>query len=119
MFFSLQEVTDSRILCLALVHLAAEKESWMVCGTQAGALLGINAADDTKRHTLEKMTDSVTCLYCNSFAKQRYVCQLIDGDYRNFRCFHHLQNYYSSKNFLASAAFYWFAFLKENYEGPQ
>ncbi|GAB1299751.1 Leucine-rich repeat serine/threonine-protein kinase 2 [Apodemus speciosus] len=68
--YSYEEVTDSRILCLALVHLAAEKESWIVCGTQSGALLVINAEDDTKRHTLEKMTDSVTCLYCNSFAKQ-------------------------------------------------
>ncbi|XP_063119437.1 leucine-rich repeat serine/threonine-protein kinase 2 isoform X1 [Rattus norvegicus] len=68
--YSYEEVTDSRILCLALVHLAAEKESWVVCGTQSGALLVINAEDETRRHTLDKMTDSVTCLYCNSFAKQ-------------------------------------------------
>ncbi|MBZ3875672.1 Leucine-rich repeat serine/threonine-protein kinase 2 [Sciurus carolinensis] len=67
---SAQEVTDSRILCLALVHLPAEKESWIVCGTQAGTLLVINTEDGTKRHTLEKMTDAVTCLYCNSFSKQ-------------------------------------------------
>ncbi|XP_027253651.1 leucine-rich repeat serine/threonine-protein kinase 2 isoform X2 [Cricetulus griseus] len=68
--YSYEEVTDSRILCLALVHLPAEKESWIVCGTQSGDLLVINAEDETKRHTLEKMTDSITCLYCNSFAKQ-------------------------------------------------
>ncbi|KAK7816992.1 hypothetical protein U0070_014335 [Myodes glareolus] len=68
--YSYEEVTDSRILCLALVHLPAEKESWVVCGTQSGDLLVINAEDETKRHTLQKMTDSVTCLYCNSFAKQ-------------------------------------------------
>ncbi|XP_038199632.1 leucine-rich repeat serine/threonine-protein kinase 2 [Arvicola amphibius] len=68
--YSYEEVTDSRILCLALVHLPAEKESWVVCGTQSGDLLVINAEDETKRHTLEKMADSVTCLYCNSFAKQ-------------------------------------------------
>ncbi|KAL1767452.1 leucine-rich repeat serine serine/threonine-protein kinase 2 [Sigmodon hispidus] len=68
--YSYEEVTDSRILCLALVHLPVEKESWIVCGTQSGDLLVINAEDETKRHTLEKMTDSVTCLYCNSFAKQ-------------------------------------------------
>ncbi|XP_013361405.1 PREDICTED: leucine-rich repeat serine/threonine-protein kinase 2 [Chinchilla lanigera] len=67
---TLEEVTDSRILCLAWVHLPAERESWIVSGTQSGALLVINTEDRTKRHTLEKMTDSVTCLYCNSFSKQ-------------------------------------------------
>ncbi|XP_062930979.1 leucine-rich repeat serine/threonine-protein kinase 2 isoform X1 [Cynocephalus volans] len=65
-----EEVIDSRILCLALVHLPVEKESWIVSGTQSGALLVINTEDGKKRHTLEKMTDSVTCLYCNSFSKQ-------------------------------------------------
>uniref|UniRef100_A0A8C0TPS5 Leucine-rich repeat serine/threonine-protein kinase 2 n=1 Tax=Canis lupus familiaris TaxID=9615 RepID=A0A8C0TPS5_CANLF len=65
-----EEVTDSRILCLALVHLPVEKESWIVCGTQSGMLLVINTEDGAKRHTLEKMTDSVTCLYCNPFPKQ-------------------------------------------------
>ncbi|XP_053413257.1 leucine-rich repeat serine/threonine-protein kinase 2 [Nycticebus coucang] len=65
-----EEVTDSRILCLALVHLPVEKESWIVCGTQSGTLLVINTEDGKKRHTLERMTDSVTCLHCNSFSKQ-------------------------------------------------
>uniref|UniRef100_A0A2K6GEA9 non-specific serine/threonine protein kinase n=1 Tax=Propithecus coquereli TaxID=379532 RepID=A0A2K6GEA9_PROCO len=65
-----EEVTDSRILCLALVHLPVEKESWIVCGTQSGNLLVINTEDGKKRHTLERMTDSVTCLYCNFFSKQ-------------------------------------------------
>ncbi|GAB5573671.1 leucine-rich repeat serine/threonine-protein kinase 2 isoform X1 [Prionailurus iriomotensis] len=65
-----EEVTDSRILCLALVHLPAEKESWIVCGTQSGMLLVISTEDGKKRHTLKKMTDSVTCLYCNSVPKQ-------------------------------------------------
>ncbi|KAF4010351.1 hypothetical protein G4228_001649 [Cervus hanglu yarkandensis] len=65
-----EEVTDSRILCLALVYLPVEKESWIVSGTQSGMLLVINTEDGRKRHTLEKMTDSVTCLYCNSFSKQ-------------------------------------------------
>ncbi|KAM8802869.1 leucine-rich repeat serine/threonine-protein kinase 2 [Rhynchonycteris naso] len=64
-----EEVTDSGILCLTLVHLPAEKESWIVSGTQSGMLLVINTQDGNKRHTLEKMTDSVTCLYCNSFSK--------------------------------------------------
>ncbi|XP_073939233.1 leucine-rich repeat serine/threonine-protein kinase 2 isoform X2 [Castor canadensis] len=68
--YTFEEVTGSRILCLALVHLPAEKESWIVSGTQSGSLLVINTEDTTKRHTLEKMTDSVTCLYCNSFSKQ-------------------------------------------------
>ncbi|XP_040498272.1 leucine-rich repeat serine/threonine-protein kinase 2 isoform X4 [Ursus maritimus] len=65
-----EEVIDSRILCLALVPLPVEKESWIVCGTQSGTLLVINTEDGEKRHTLEKMTDSVTCLYCNPFPKQ-------------------------------------------------
>ncbi|XP_034883797.1 leucine-rich repeat serine/threonine-protein kinase 2 [Mirounga leonina] len=65
-----EEVIDSRILCLALVPLPVEKESWIVCGTQSGMLLVINTEDGEKRHTLEKMTDSVTCLYCNPFPKQ-------------------------------------------------
>ncbi|XP_032104227.1 leucine-rich repeat serine/threonine-protein kinase 2 isoform X2 [Sapajus apella] len=68
--YTSEEVADSRILCLALVHLPAEKESWIVSGTQSGTLLVINTEDEKKRHTLEKMTDSITCLYCNSFPKQ-------------------------------------------------
>uniref|UniRef100_UPI00336AECD1 Non-specific serine/threonine protein kinase n=1 Tax=Homo sapiens TaxID=9606 RepID=UPI00336AECD1 len=68
--YTSEEVADSRILCLALVHLPVEKESWIVSGTQSGTLLVINTEDGKKRHTLEKMTDSVTCLYCNSFSKQ-------------------------------------------------
>lgn len=53
------------------MSLPVEKESWIVCGTQSGTLLVINTEDGEKRHTLEKMTDSVTCLYCNPFPKQR------------------------------------------------
>ncbi|XP_058414487.1 leucine-rich repeat serine/threonine-protein kinase 2 isoform X2 [Diceros bicornis minor] len=68
-----EEVTDSRVLCLALVHLPVEKESWIVSGTQSGTLLVINTEDEKKRHTLAKMSDSITCLYCNSFSKQRYA----------------------------------------------
>ncbi|XP_036914052.1 leucine-rich repeat serine/threonine-protein kinase 2 isoform X2 [Sturnira hondurensis] len=64
-----EEVTDSRILCLALVHLPVEKESWIVSGTQSGVLLVINTEDGNKRHTLERMTDSITCLYCNSSSR--------------------------------------------------
>ncbi|XP_040834818.1 leucine-rich repeat serine/threonine-protein kinase 2 isoform X1 [Ochotona curzoniae] len=65
-----EEVTDSRVLCLALVYLPVEKESWIVCGTQSGTLLAISTEDGRRRHNLEKMTDSVTCLYCNAFPKQ-------------------------------------------------
>ncbi|KAM6214295.1 leucine-rich repeat serine/threonine-protein kinase 2 [Rhynchocyon petersi] len=68
--YTSEEVTDSRILCLALVYLPAEKESWIVSGTHSGILLVVNTEDGNKRHTLEKMSDSVTCLYCNSFSKQ-------------------------------------------------
>ncbi|XP_045152323.1 leucine-rich repeat serine/threonine-protein kinase 2, partial [Echinops telfairi] len=65
-----EEVTDGRILCLAVVCLPVERESWIVLGTQLGTLLVINTEDGKKRHALDKMTDSVTCLYCNSFPKQ-------------------------------------------------
>lgn len=71
-FFLRQEVADSRILCLALVHLPAETESWIVSGTQSGTLLVISTEDGKRRHTLEKMSDSITCLYYSSFSKQRY-----------------------------------------------
>lgn len=50
-----------------------EKESWVVSGTQSGELLVINTEDGKKMHTLQKMTDSVTCLHCNS--KQRYTSE--------------------------------------------
>ncbi|XP_044535041.1 leucine-rich repeat serine/threonine-protein kinase 2 [Gracilinanus agilis] len=65
-----EDVTESRILCLALVCLLVEKESWIVAGTQSGTLLAVKTEDDKKSHTLQRMTDSVTCLYCNSFSKQ-------------------------------------------------
>ncbi|KAM8978540.1 leucine-rich repeat serine/threonine-protein kinase 2 isoform X1 [Sarcophilus harrisii] len=65
-----KDVTDSRILCLALVYIHVEKESWIVAGTQSGILLAVKTDDDKKSHMLQRMTDSVTCLYCNSFSKQ-------------------------------------------------
>uniref|UniRef100_G3UIB4 Protein kinase domain-containing protein n=1 Tax=Loxodonta africana TaxID=9785 RepID=G3UIB4_LOXAF len=57
-------------MCLAVYTFLLKKKSWIVSGTQSGTLLVINTEDGKKRHTLEKMTDSVTCLYCNSFSKQ-------------------------------------------------
>ncbi|XP_058511638.1 leucine-rich repeat serine/threonine-protein kinase 2 isoform X2 [Ochotona princeps] len=74
-----EEVTDSRVLCLALVYVPVEKESWIVCGTQSGTLLAISTEDGRRRHNLEKMTDSVTCLYCNAFPKQRQKNFLLVG----------------------------------------
>ncbi|KAM4882699.1 leucine-rich repeat serine/threonine-protein kinase 2 isoform 2-T2 [Thomomys bottae] len=68
--YTTEQVTDSRILCMAFVYLPAEKESWIVLGTQSGILMVIDAEDWTKRHTLEKMADSITCLYCSCFSKQ-------------------------------------------------
>ncbi|XP_043824510.1 leucine-rich repeat serine/threonine-protein kinase 2 isoform X2 [Dromiciops gliroides] len=65
-----KDVTESRILCLALVYLLVEKESWIVAGTQSGTLLAVKTEDDKKSHMLQRMTDSVTCLYCSSFSKQ-------------------------------------------------
>uniref|UniRef100_A0A8B9CZR0 non-specific serine/threonine protein kinase n=1 Tax=Anser brachyrhynchus TaxID=132585 RepID=A0A8B9CZR0_9AVES len=58
------------IYCLALVTLPTEKENWIVAGTQSGSLWAVNTEDETRRHRLQKMTDSITCLYCNSLSKQ-------------------------------------------------
>ncbi|XP_060100725.1 leucine-rich repeat serine/threonine-protein kinase 2 isoform X2 [Heteronotia binoei] len=67
---SAQDITDSRILCLVLVTLPAEQENWIVAGTQSGSLWAFPMQDEKNKHQLQKMSDSVTCLYCNSFAKQ-------------------------------------------------
>uniref|UniRef100_A0A8C3PJA6 non-specific serine/threonine protein kinase n=1 Tax=Calidris pygmaea TaxID=425635 RepID=A0A8C3PJA6_9CHAR len=61
---------DSKILSLTLVTLPTEKENWIVAGTQSGSLWAVNTEDETRRHRLQKMSDSITCLYCNSLSKQ-------------------------------------------------
>ncbi|XP_074798547.1 leucine-rich repeat serine/threonine-protein kinase 2 isoform X1 [Natator depressus] len=65
-----EDVADGRILCLALVTLPTEKENWIVAGTQSGSLWAFNTEDGKNKHHLQKMSDSVTCLYCNFFSKQ-------------------------------------------------
>ncbi|XP_075001871.1 leucine-rich repeat serine/threonine-protein kinase 2 [Calonectris borealis] len=65
-----EDITDSKILSLALVTLLTEKENWIVAGTQSGSLWALNTEDETRRHRLQKMSDSITCLYCNSLSKQ-------------------------------------------------
>ncbi|XP_075348126.1 leucine-rich repeat serine/threonine-protein kinase 2 isoform X1 [Mycteria americana] len=65
-----EDITDSKILSLALVTLPPEKENWIVAGTQSGSLWALNTEDETRRHRLQKMSDSITCLYCNSLSKQ-------------------------------------------------
>uniref|UniRef100_A0A8B9D1Y7 non-specific serine/threonine protein kinase n=1 Tax=Anser brachyrhynchus TaxID=132585 RepID=A0A8B9D1Y7_9AVES len=65
-----EDIADSKILSLALVTLPTEKENWIVAGTQSGSLWAVNTEDETRRHRLQKMTDSITCLYCNSLSKQ-------------------------------------------------
>ncbi|XP_075783504.1 leucine-rich repeat serine/threonine-protein kinase 2 isoform X2 [Pelodiscus sinensis] len=64
------DFADGRILCLALVTLSTEKENWIVAGTQSGSLWAFNTEDEKNKHRLHKLSDSVTCLYCNSFSKQ-------------------------------------------------
>ncbi|XP_029473217.1 leucine-rich repeat serine/threonine-protein kinase 2 isoform X2 [Rhinatrema bivittatum] len=63
-------VVDSRILCLALVSLPEERENWVLAGTQSGLLLAVNAEDMKSTHHLQKMSDSVTCLYCGSHSRK-------------------------------------------------
>ncbi|XP_035176852.1 leucine-rich repeat serine/threonine-protein kinase 2 [Oxyura jamaicensis] len=65
-----EDIADSKILSLALVTLPTEKENWIVAGTQSGSLWAVNTEDETRRHRLQKMSDSITCLYCNSLSKQ-------------------------------------------------
>ncbi|PKU44045.1 hypothetical protein llap_5663 [Limosa lapponica baueri] len=65
-----EDIADSKILSLTLVTLPPEKENWIVAGTQSGSLWAVNTEDETKRHRLQKMSDSITCLYCNSLSKQ-------------------------------------------------
>uniref|UniRef100_A0A452GQ07 LRRK2 beta-propeller domain-containing protein n=1 Tax=Gopherus agassizii TaxID=38772 RepID=A0A452GQ07_9SAUR len=69
-FFLTQDIADGRILCLALVTLPTERENWVVAGTQSGSLWTFNTEDGKNKHHLQKMSDSVTCLYCNFFSKQ-------------------------------------------------
>ncbi|KAJ6666293.1 hypothetical protein lerEdw1_000565 [Lerista edwardsae] len=64
-----RDIADTRILCLALVTLPAEKDNWIVAGTQSGSLWAFHTQDEKHRHQLQKMSDSVTCLYCSSLAK--------------------------------------------------
>ncbi|KFV14589.1 Leucine-rich repeat serine/threonine-protein kinase 2, partial [Tauraco erythrolophus] len=65
-----EDIADSKILSLALVTLPTEKENWIVAGTQSGSLWALNTEDETRRHRLQRMSDSITCLYCNSLSKQ-------------------------------------------------
>uniref|UniRef100_A0A674HH90 non-specific serine/threonine protein kinase n=1 Tax=Taeniopygia guttata TaxID=59729 RepID=A0A674HH90_TAEGU len=65
-----EDIADSKIISLALVTLPTEKENWIVAGTQSGSLWAFNTEDETRRHRLQKMSDSITCLYCNSLSKQ-------------------------------------------------
>ncbi|RMC10325.1 hypothetical protein DUI87_13127 [Hirundo rustica rustica] len=67
-----EDIADSKIISLALVTLPTEKENWLVAGTQSGSLWAVNTEDETRRHRLQKMSDSITCLYSNSLSKQRF-----------------------------------------------
>ncbi|XP_062438422.1 leucine-rich repeat serine/threonine-protein kinase 2 isoform X2 [Rhea pennata] len=64
-----EDIADSKILSLVLVTLSPEKENWIVAGTQSGSLWAVNTEDEARRHRLQKMSDSITCLYCNSLSK--------------------------------------------------
>ncbi|XP_060050662.1 leucine-rich repeat serine/threonine-protein kinase 2 isoform X1 [Erinaceus europaeus] len=74
-----EEVADSRILSLALVQFPAEKAVWAVCGTQSGTLLAINTKDRREKHNLQRMGDSVTCLYSTSSRQSKQKNFLLVG----------------------------------------
>uniref|UniRef100_H3AV73 non-specific serine/threonine protein kinase n=1 Tax=Latimeria chalumnae TaxID=7897 RepID=H3AV73_LATCH len=66
---SIEDIGESRILCLVLVSLPDEKENWILAGTQSGSLLVINSEDMKNNHQLKRMSDSVTCLFCPSHSR--------------------------------------------------
>ncbi|KAM8973231.1 leucine-rich repeat serine/threonine-protein kinase 2 isoform 2-T2 [Pelodytes ibericus] len=57
-----EDISDSRILCLTLVNLTGGKEHWILAGTQSGEILAANTEDLKKKHCIQKLLDSVTCL---------------------------------------------------------
>ncbi|XP_069085861.1 leucine-rich repeat serine/threonine-protein kinase 2 isoform X1 [Pleurodeles waltl] len=65
-----EDIADSRILCLAIVYLPSEQEHWILAGTQSGSLVVLNAEHIESKHCLQKMSDSITCLFCKTFSKQ-------------------------------------------------
>ncbi|XP_053318521.1 leucine-rich repeat serine/threonine-protein kinase 2 isoform X2 [Spea bombifrons] len=65
-----EDFSDSRILCLTLVTLSGGKEHWILAGTQSGEILSANPEDLNKKHCIQKMPDSVTCLLHTCFVKQ-------------------------------------------------
>uniref|UniRef100_W5NGS9 non-specific serine/threonine protein kinase n=1 Tax=Lepisosteus oculatus TaxID=7918 RepID=W5NGS9_LEPOC len=64
-----QDVDNSPVLCLTMVCFPGEKDEWVVAGTQSGKLLVINTEDTASKHTLQNMTDAVTCLFLHSYPK--------------------------------------------------
>ncbi|KAM4748897.1 leucine-rich repeat serine/threonine-protein kinase 2 [Rhinophrynus dorsalis] len=64
-----EEFSESRILCLTLITFPGGREHWIVAGTQSGEILVSNAEDLKIRHHLQKMLDSVTCLFYSNFLK--------------------------------------------------
>ncbi|XP_053572562.1 leucine-rich repeat serine/threonine-protein kinase 2 isoform X2 [Bombina bombina] len=65
-----EDFSDSRILCLTLVAFPGDKEHWILAGTQSGDLLVANTENLKVKHSLQKMPDSVTCLFLCCMIKQ-------------------------------------------------
>ncbi|XP_063783150.1 leucine-rich repeat serine/threonine-protein kinase 2 [Pseudophryne corroboree] len=65
-----EDFSDSRILCLALVTLPEDKQPWIVAGTQYGEIVAAHTEDLKTKHQLQKMPDSVTCLFFASVIRQ-------------------------------------------------
>uniref|UniRef100_A0A670YQE4 non-specific serine/threonine protein kinase n=1 Tax=Pseudonaja textilis TaxID=8673 RepID=A0A670YQE4_PSETE len=72
-----EDVEDGRILCLALVTFSAEKENWVIAGTQSGSLWAFHTQDGERKHRFHTMTDSITCLYCSPPSKHKYNVFLV------------------------------------------
>ncbi|MBN3321023.1 LRRK2 kinase, partial [Atractosteus spatula] len=62
-----QDVDNSPVLCLTMVCFPGEKDEWVVAGTHSGKLIVINTEDTASKHTLQNMTDAVTCFKEKNF----------------------------------------------------
>ncbi|XP_069766124.1 leucine-rich repeat serine/threonine-protein kinase 2 isoform X2 [Narcine bancroftii] len=67
--YSLIDINDNCILCLAFVSVIGEQVNWVVAGTQYGRLWVVSTEDVPSIHQLRKMSDSITCLFCTNHSK--------------------------------------------------
>ncbi|XP_075064928.1 leucine-rich repeat serine/threonine-protein kinase 2 isoform X2 [Mixophyes fleayi] len=65
-----EDFCESSILCLALATLPEESQPWILAGTQSGDIVAAHTEDLKTKHRLQKMPDSVTCLFFACLIRQ-------------------------------------------------